>query len=255
MPGMRNGDGDTVLGRAFRILAAFDEAGAELSLDALAGRTGLSRSTASRIAGRLVRERALERSAHGWMLGTRLFELGQLVAREQRLRERALAHMQDLFAVTGETVQLAIADAGEVLYVEIISGHRKVATPSRRGGRMPLHCTALGKALLAFSSDGGHEFLESTPKLRGRTPWTITDLDALRTELHKVRLDQLAYDREEAALGLQCLAAPVLGDGGVATAALSVSMPVDGRLTLSEVAPAVRTVARSLSRERLASGD
>jgi IclR family transcriptional regulator, acetate operon repressor len=248
---MRNGDGDSVLGRAFRVLAAFDSTG-ELTLDALVSRTGLPRSTAHRVVSQLTQERALERSDHGWRLGTRMFELGQLVAREQRLRERSLAYMQDLFAATGETVQLAVADGDEVLYVEIISGHRKVPSPSRRGGRMPLHCTALGKALLAFSADGGRAFLAAAPRLEARTARTITDLEVLRRELHAVRADQLAYDREEAADGLQCVGAPILGGGGAATAALSVSMPVGGRLSPAEVAPAVRTVARALSRERLA---
>lgn len=101
-----------------------------------------------------------------------MFELGQLVARERRLRERALAYTQDLYAITGETVQLAVLDSGEVLYIEIIGGHDRVATPSRRGGRMPLHCTALGKAPLAFSQDGGRAFLEARPVLAPRTAHT-----------------------------------------------------------------------------------
>jgi DNA-binding IclR family transcriptional regulator len=246
---MRNGDRDTVIGRAFRVLDTFDGGRPELTLDEIAEHSGLSRSTAHRLAGQLVRQGALERSRRGWRLGTRMFELGQLVVREQRLRERALAYMQDLYTATGETVQLAVPDAGAVLYVEIISGHRKVATPSRRGGRMPMHCTALGKALLAFSADGGREFLAGEPELEARTPRTIVDLAALRQELHEVRVDQLAYDREEAALGLCCVAAPILDGTGTAAAALSVSMPAGGRLTLAEVAPAIRTVARALTRE------
>jgi IclR family acetate operon transcriptional repressor len=245
---MRSSDGEAVVTRAFRLLQAFGDGAPELTLDELAAATGLSRSTAHRLAGQLVTEGALERSRRGWRLGTRMFELGQLVAREQRLRERSLAHMQDLYAATGETVQLAVADGHEVLYVEIISGHRKVATPSRRGGRMPLHCTALGKALLAFSADGGRAFLQSARGLERRTYHTIVDLPALRRELHAVRTDQLAYDREEAAAGLVCVAAPIVDRAGNATAALSVSMPTVGRLTPAEVAPPIRTVARALSR-------
>jgi IclR family acetate operon transcriptional repressor len=245
---MQRTDGEGVVTRAFRLLEAFSGDAPEMTLDELATAADLPRSTAHRVAGQLVMEGALERSRRGWRLGTRMFELGQLVAREQRLRERALAYMQDLYAVTGETVQLAVADDHEVLYVEIISGHRKVASPSRRGGRMPLHCTALGKALLAFSADGGRAFLQSAPRLERRTAQTIVDLPALRRELHSVRADQLAYDREEAADGLHCVAAPILDGSGNATAALSVSMPTVGRLTPAEVAPAIRTVARALSR-------
>ena len=248
---MREGGGESVMSRAFRLLDAFADGSPELTLDELSQRSGVSRSTVHRLAGQLAERGALERSHRGWRLGTRLFELGQLVAREQRLRERALAHMQDLYAATGETVQLAIADSGTVLYVEIISGHRKVASPSRRGGRMPLHCTALGKALLAFSADAGRDFIASAPPLERRTPQTIVDLDELRAELRRVRGEQVAYDRQEAAVGLQCVAAPILDRAGEASAALSVSMSAGGRLTAAEVAPAVRTVARAISRDDL----
>ncbi len=114
---------------------------------------------------------------------------------------------------------------------------------------MPLHCTALGKVLIAFSVDGGRAWLESGPVLEARTAHTITDPDRLLRELHDVRVDQVAFDREEAALGLQCVAAPILNRAGVATAALSVSMPTEGRHGFAGVTPAVRTVARALSRE------
>lgn len=248
---MRNGDGETVVGRAFRLLGAFEDGAPELTLDELSARSGVPRSTAHRLARQLVAEGSLERSRRGWRLGTRMFELGQLVAREQRLRERALAHMQDLYAATaGETVQLAVRHEDTVLYVEIISGHRKVRSPSRRGGRMPLHCTALGKALLAFSADGGRGFLAQAQTFERRTPHTIVERSVLLEQLHAARAEQVAFDRQEAALGLQCAAAPVLDRGGIAIAALSVSMRADGRLQLAEVAPAVRTVARALSREQ-----
>ena len=246
---MRGGDGESVVSRTFRLLGAFGPDAAVLTLDEVADASGLSRSTAHRLAGQLVEARALERSRQGWRLGTRMFEIGQLVAREERLRERSVAHMQDLYAATGETVQLAVADNDAVLYVEIISGHRKVSTPSRRGGRMPLHCTALGKVLLAFSQDGGRAWLRKSAVLEARTAHTITDPDRLRRELHEVRVDQVAFDREEAALGLNCVAAPILDSAGVATAALSVSMSARGRLDFVGVTPAVRTVARALSRE------
>jgi DNA-binding IclR family transcriptional regulator len=246
---MRRGDGESVITRTFRLLSTFNGGRAEMTLEELAAAAGLSRTTTHRLAGQLVAEGALERSGHTWRLGTRMFELGQLVPREHQLRERALAHMQDLYVTTGETVQLAVADADTVLYVEIISGHRKVATPSRRGGRMPLHCTALGKVLVAFSSDAGRAWMDHVEALEPRTAHTITDIDDLRREVHRVRTEQVAFDHEEAAIGLRCVAAPILNHAGEASAALSVSMPTGGRLSVGEVTPAVRTVARALSRE------
>jgi DNA-binding IclR family transcriptional regulator len=157
--------------------------------------------------------------------------------------------MEDLYEATKETVQLAVLDESEVLYVEIISGHRKVATPSRRGGRMPAHCTALGKAILAFSDDVGRAWIERHSPLETRTAWTLADPAALARELQDIRRAGVAYDREESTPGLVCVAAPLLSADGTARAAMSVSMPARGRITPAQVAPAVRTGGRALSRE------
>jgi DNA-binding IclR family transcriptional regulator len=246
---MRTSDHDAVLDRAFRLLDAFTPGRPELTLTELAASAGLPRSTAHRLAGQLTAHGALERSARGWRLGLRMFELGQLVPRQHRLRELALAHMQDLYELTHETIQLAVLDGNQVLYVEILSGHRKVPTPSRRGGRMPVHCTALGKALLAFTSDGGTAAIRAAGPLEARTTHTITDPRRLMSELHDVRRQAVAYDRQEASLGLRCVASPVLSADGMARAALSVSLPAEDRRPFPEVAAAVRMAALALSRE------
>jgi DNA-binding IclR family transcriptional regulator len=238
-----------VIDRAFRLLDAFTPTRVELTLDELAQASGLPRSTAHRLAQQLAERGALERSRRGWRLGVRLFELGQLVAHPQRLRDLALAHMEDLYELTHATVQLAVLDGIEVLYVEILSGHRKVRTPSRRGGRMPVHCTALGKALLAFSDDGGVAILAAAAPLAARTPRTITDPGRLTAELHEVRRTGVAFDREEASPGLTCVAAPVLSARGVARAALSVSMAAGEGHAPAEIAAAVRVAALALTRE------
>jgi DNA-binding IclR family transcriptional regulator len=246
---MRNSDNQTVLSRTFRLLGAFTPTHPELTLDELAEVSGVSRSTAHRLAHQLSAHGALLQTRRGWRLGLRLFELGQLVDREQRLRELAVAHMQDLYELTHATIQLAVLDAGEVVYVEILSGHRKVPTPSRRGGRMPVHCTALGKVLLAFAEERGRAALEQLAPLAARTPRTITDIDELMRELHEVRRTGLAYDREEASVGLRCVAAPALTRRGTAQAALSVSLPADDPRPVAEIAAAVRMAAIALSRE------
>jgi DNA-binding IclR family transcriptional regulator len=246
---VRNATGDSVLDRAVGVLDAFRGAGPELTLDELVTRTGMARSTTHRLAGQLVEVGLLERSRRGWRLGVALFELGQMVPRQQRLRDIALAYMEDLYEATRETVQLAVLDGGDVLYVEIISGHQRVATPSRRGGRLPAHCTGIGKAMLAFSADAGRDWIAGHTPLEPRTPSTITDPAALTRELHDIHRRGLAYDREENTAGLVCVAAPLLAGDGTALAGLSVSMPAGGRITPAQVAPAVLAGTRALSRE------
>ena len=244
---MRNSSGDSVVTRAFGLLSAYTPERSEMTLEELVEECGLARSTAHRLAVQLADLGALERTPRGWRLGLRLFELGQIVPRPQHLRDIALAHMEDLYEATRETVHLAVLEGDEVLYVEILSGHRKVPSPSRRGGRMPVHCTAVGKALLAFSGDGGRRAASAEALVR-LTSQTITDPDRLLGELDDVRRTGLAYDREEARPGLICVAAPILAGNGIAHAALSVSMPADGPLTITQAAPALRTAARALTR-------
>jgi IclR family transcriptional regulator, acetate operon repressor len=234
------------LRRAFRLLAAFSAAHPELTLGELVDATGIPRSTTHRMARQLELVGALERTARGWRVGVRLFELGQLVANQRGLRERALPYMNDLHGATQQTIHLAVLDGNEVLYVELISGHVKVRTPSRRGGRMPAHCTAVGKVLLAFEAG-------ETPRLDAplerRTPRTIVEPQRLRQILHQVRRTALAYDHEEALDGLCCVAAPVFGPRRRLVAALSVSMSAEGPVTPERAAPVLRMAASALSRE------
>ena len=187
----------SVLGKADALLGAFAvDDDQELGLSELARRTGLAKATVHRLATELVTLDYLERSGTRFRLGCRLFELGQRVPRPAVLREAARPFMEDLLIATHETIHLAVRDGHEVLYVEKLAGRRRVAAPSRVAGRMPLHCTATGKAILAFSPpDVQARVLES--RLARRTPFTITDPRALGAELRRVAHDGLAVEMEE----------------------------------------------------------
>lgn len=174
-----------------------------------------------------------------------MFELGQLVPTQLRLRERALPYMGDLYEATHQTVHLAVLDGPEVVYVEIIAGHHPVRSPSRRGGRVPAHCTAVGKVLLAFAPEPPPA---TGPDLTALTRRTITNRSRLRSDLAQVRRTGIAFEHEEAMLGLCCTAAAVMDHRGV-VAAISLSMPVPGPLTPRQAAPVVRTAALGLSRD------
>jgi DNA-binding IclR family transcriptional regulator len=245
---MRNSDGGTVLDRAFRVLGAFTVRRPWLTLGELAQESGLPRSTAHRLARQLERQGALERAGDGWRLGVRLFELGEMVSRRQRLRDLALAYMEDLYESTRATVHLAVLEGEDVLYVEMLSGHRKVPTPSRVGGRMPAHATGVGKVLLAYRDDRLARLARETISLPAVTPHTITDPRRLRAELLAVRRQGIAHDREEAAEGLVCIAAPLLVARDRAVAGLSVSIPARGRLHPHGIEAELRATAARLSR-------
>lgn len=241
----RNNQSGNMLEKAAVILDCFIPSGGPFRLSELSERTGLPKPTVHRLAGDLVRLGWLERTGPHYRLGAKLFELGSLVPHRLDLREAALPFLQDLFEATRETVHLGVRDGMDIVYLERIHGHEALSLPSRIGGSLPLSCTGVGKALLAFS---GTELLERvlSHPLPSLTPYSITDPDRLRLTLEKIQVSGLAYEEQEAALGVSCIAAPVFA-GGVTVAALSVAVPRE-RYRPAQLAPAVRTAALGLSR-------
>ncbi|AYF97619.1 IclR family transcriptional regulator [Protaetiibacter intestinalis] len=236
-----------MLTRAFQLLDAFTPDRPELTLRELAARAGVPRSTTHRLVGELLAWGALERGPRGVRLGVKLFELGALAPTPNRLVAGASAHLHALREVTGLTANLAIREGGHLVYLDKI-GARDLRVPhSRLGGRGALHATALGKAILAFSPQPDVDELLAHP-LAALTRATITDPDALRTELARVRRAGAAYDLAESFDGLFCVAAPVRDRRGAAVAALSVT-GATARAQAERFAPAVIATARTLERE------
>ncbi|MBK0418885.1 IclR family transcriptional regulator [Leucobacter sp. CSA1] len=228
------------------LLSAFEPGDRAVSVSELARRTGLAKSTVSRIAGDLVAHRFLERTGAGLRLGIRVFELGELAARPRDLRKLALASMTDLRNAVNLTVHLAILEGGEVVYIEILPVKRGPRLPSRVGGRMPAHATGVGKALLALTPDETiDDFIAGG--LRKVGPQTITDPEKLWRELARIRASGISYEREESGPGIACAAAAIRGAGGEPIAALSAAGWA-GEFDPRRIGPAVQTAALALSR-------
>jgi DNA-binding IclR family transcriptional regulator len=226
-------------------LASFDSA---VGVTSLARATGIAKSTAFRLLA-ILEERALvERVGNMYALGMHAFELGNRVTycRPRGLRDFALPHLADLHVATKETIHLAVLDGGDVIYIEKLHGPDAAPSPSQIGGRIPAHCSALGKALLAFTPQAW-AILQLDQALEALTPYTIIDPRLLRAELAEVRGFGYAIDREEAKLGLTCVSAPVLSADGTAIAAISIS----GRTTRfvpERYARSVRRAADQIAR-------
>ncbi|MBV6726364.1 IclR family transcriptional regulator [Nocardioides daeguensis] len=241
-----DGDLDTVLGKAVALLRAFGPEDRLLPLAELVRRTGLPKGTVHRVAGDLVHHRLLEKTDHGYRLAGGLFELGMRAATERTLLEVAMPFLQDLYERTHETVHLGVRDGTEVVYVAKIGGHRQARSPSRTGGRMPMHCTAIGKVLLAHTKPAVRAAVLSGPLPR-RTPHTVVAPGLLEQQLGRALETGLAFEREESTPGLLCVAAPVLDtDGASALAAISVTGPV-GRFRPEAHQNAVRAAATALA--------
>ncbi|WOC13836.1 IclR family transcriptional regulator [Gordonia sp. MP11Mi] len=237
---------DTVIGKVMLILHAFDVDDHELTLAEIVRRTGLHKATAHRLSRELVDVRMLDRTDTGYRLSGGLFELGMRASVERSLLEIAMPFLQDLYARTRETVHLGVLDGHEVLYVAKIGGHRQASAPSRTGGRMPLHCTGIGKALLAHADPSLRQQVLSSPLPR-RAPRTIVAPGLLAAQLDTARENGVAFEFEESTIGIACVAAPILDVGSNdVVAAVSVTGPLT-RYRPEPHADAVRAAASGIA--------
>ena len=234
------------LERAAAILAAFDATHRELTLAALVARSGLPRSTAHRTADKMIQLGWLDKPGQRYRIGNRIFELSGLAPVRHELREAVLPFLQDLYHATRTTVQLGVLTGNQILVVEKISGHRPMPMLSQVGGAIPIHCSALGRAILAYSDAATIDAVIAAG-LERRTPRTLTTDTALRRELAAIPDRGWAIDREEGNIGVSCVAAPIFGPLGVVAAALSVTGPT-ALVRADRVGPAVRLAAAAASR-------
>jgi len=236
----------TSVGKALHLLDSFRNAGPTLGVTELARRAGVPKSTAFRLLAYLEQGGYVERAGTNYRLAWRLFELGNRVqhCRPRGLRDIAVPHMSDLHARTNHTVHLAVLEGCDIIYLEKIHGKGSVRTPTNVGARVPAACTGLGKSILAF---GDHEVVERVLRqgLTRRTPYSIVDPNRFLAELAQVRTNGVAIDREEAALGLSCVAAPIKVKGQV-IGAVSLSLP-SARFDPVTNIPLVRRAAESIA--------
>lgn len=233
--------------KAMALLSSFGkEALTGVGVSELARRAEMSKSTAFRVLGMLQHSGAVERAGNAYRLGRLIHSLGagQEMAVHNRIRDALTPYLADLYELSRQTVHLAVLVGTEVAYLNKLYGHMQVRSPSRIGGHAPAYCTAVGKMLLAYDADASEQVLAS--EMSAWTPSTITDPEALRVELRNVRRDNLAFDREEILLGLNCIAAPVMGRNGRPVAAFSISGPA-GKFKPETQATTLRRVCYAAS--------
>jgi DNA-binding IclR family transcriptional regulator len=240
--------GRTVTSKVLSLLDAFTPRAPELTLNELARKTGLPLSTTYRLATELVDWGGLERvTGGGFRIGLRLWAVGSLAPLAASLQEIVLPFMQDLYDATRENVHLAVLDGMKALYVERITGRRSTKVNLRRGGRLPLHATGVGKVLLAHAAPEFQDEVISAG-LRRYTPYTIVAPGHLRHALAEIRRTGVGVAREELTVGLTSIACPLLDDEGRAVAALSIVLRASGQ-DVDRLAPAVRTAALCAGRQ------
>lgn len=235
---------------SLRLLTSFSGEHNELGITTLAQRLGLAKSTVHRLAATLAAAGFLEQNADNgkYRLGVALFELGALVRRRMDVANEARPQLRELLEKTGETVQLGIIDNYSVLYVYEMESRHAIRMAAAVGARAPLHCTAVGKVLLAHQSP---EYVKALVD-HGLTPHTentIIKREALAATLKEVRAREYAVDDEESEIGLRAIAAPVRNSRGGVIAAVGVAAPVQ-RMTkkvMQNCVPTVVAIAGAVS--------
>jgi IclR family transcriptional regulator, KDG regulon repressor len=214
--------------RALDILELFLTEGT-LSAPEITARLGLPRTTVHELVNTLVDRdylAAVSGAPIRYRLGMRLFQLGGHFADRLDLTREAQDVAVDIAAACDETVHVAVLDGLEVVYVAKVDSTHPVRMVSAVGRRLPAHCTAVGKVLLAGLSPEAFEArYPGSRELPAMTPHSITSPARLRQHLAEVRQAGVAYDDRESNEAVGCVAAGVYDNGGQPVAAMSISVP------------------------------
>ncbi len=221
-----------------------------LALTELAEISGLNKSTVLRLAAPLIDENLIERdrTTGKFRLGYGSLRLGQSYLESLDLRSAANEDLRALMRKTSNTVHLVVLSGTDVVYLDKVEDKATVRMASRVGATMPAFCTAVGKAILAYSTEEVVSSVLGAPMV-ALTPKSITDPGELRLELGAVRRRGYAIDDRENEPEVRCVAAPIFNHDDAVVAALSVSS-LASRMTavqVREVGPMAATVGLRIS--------
>lgn len=213
---------------AARLLKEFSRGSREIGVTELSRRLGIGKSTAHRLLNTLAEERLLEQDPDtgAYRLGLAMYELGASVSMHTDLHSACVPALDQLATTTRETVQVAVLDGREVVYVERRESPQTLRLFGRVGHRNDAHCTSTGKILLAFLPTSRLNVILDGWVLPRRTPHTIADVDTLRRELENVRQRGWAENVNEVEIGVASVAAPIRNGLGDVVASVSVAGPL-----------------------------
>ena len=221
--------------KALRLVSALAEAGHDAGVHELARSSRQHAATVHRLLRTLVAEGVVEQDT-----GSTRYRLGPLVLRwadaytaATELQRVARPLLEGLAAETGETVHLMVLSGDCGVYVDRVDSMHRLRVATAVGHREPLHCSGVGKALLAFMPVEAQVRVVASG-LQRYTPRTVTDAETLAAHLARVRDLGYAVDDGEGVVGVRCVGAPLLGRGGRAVAAISVAAPA-ARLPCSAI--------------------
>ena len=217
------------LERGLSILSSFSAGRQLIGISELSRELGLTRSTTHRYVATLERLGYLHQdpATRKYALGARVLDLGFTAINSMELRHVATTHLKRLCDETGHTVNMAILDDVDIVYIERHRASRRnqdaIDLDLHVGSRLPAYCTSMGKVLLAFLPVAERDEVLERVTFERRGPNTLTSRTALLAELERVRATGIAVNNEELAYGLRSVAVPVLAADGRAVAAVNLA--------------------------------
>ena len=242
----------TALQRGLRLLHLFSESPLGLTAKQVATLSRLPVSTVHRFLANLVTAGFLNRDVEGTHhLGIACFSIGQAAAGQLDIRRMSLPYLRELNQQTRETIHLTVRHALSAVYVEKLDSPEPLRIYSRIGASVPLHCTAVGKVMLAYMPADEQDRVLPELDLKRRTPNSVGNLQELRTELFRVRKNGYASDLEEHELHIRCVAAPIWDHTGSVQSSLSITAPAFRMpvTRLRQLAPLIQAAGREISAE------
>jgi IclR family pca regulon transcriptional regulator len=244
------------LERGLAILSSFRSGRSLLGVSELARELGLGRSTTHRYVATLARLGYLQQdeATRRYRLGLRVLDLGFSALNSMELRDVAAPRLQELSDLTGRTVNMAILDGPDIVYIErcrsASAGQREIDLSLHVGSRLPAYCTSMGKVLIAHLSEDERGRVLGETEFARRGPNTITSASTLERELVHIRRSGFALNDEELAYGLRSIAMPVRAGGGRVVAALNLAahrsmISLDD--LVARLSPALRQAADEIS--------
>ena len=242
----------TALQRGLRLLHLFSESPRGLTAKQVAALSRLPVSTVHRFLANLVTAGFLNRDGEGTHhLGIACFSIGQAAVGQLDIRRLSLPYLRELNQQTRETIHLTVRHGLSAVYVEKLDSPEPVRIHSRIGAAVPLHCTAVGKVMLAYMSPEEQDRTISQIDLKRQTPNSVGNVQELKTELYRVRKNGYACDLEEHELHIRCVAAPIWDHTGSVQSSVSITaptlrMPVT---RLRQLAPLIQAAGLNISTE------
>jgi DNA-binding IclR family transcriptional regulator len=246
-----------VLCRALETLEILAASKNGLTLPEVSRKLNIAKSSAHMILVTLLREGYVNRSARTrrFSLGFKLFSLASEALNGLPIREAAVPHMRQLMLSTNLTVHLAVLERYEAVLIAKVDPPGAARLSTWIGRRMEVHCTGVGKALIAHLPDDEIEHLFRTRVFARHNDNTIVSAKRMMAELEKVRRDGYSIDDEEDEVGLRCLGAPVLSQDGHLLGALSIAGTVievnnaNTRELVAKLKGAAAQIARTMAEE------